>query len=289
MPPAKQPWFRFYVEATTDRKLRRLTPAQRWLWVAVLAAGKQSPRAGWLMLTERERFTTEDLADLAGMRGKDVDEGLARMSELGLLEEDDTVGALRIVAWAKRQYDSDDVTARTRKHRSGNGHEPDPPSNDGTLHQRSGNGEGTFRERQWNGPDTDTETETEPPPPTPSTSPVADPGSDGGGDVLERACTVLAVREADSLGGQIRSRSGWVRARTRALTIEHADEAARVLRNDPDLAFDRLARYLAGEHNVVDLKPWQACGQGECDEGWIAHVDDKGGTFLTACSCRSGS
>ena len=42
MPRVARPWFRFYVEAMRDPKMRRLSPAERWLWVAVLAACRES-------------------------------------------------------------------------------------------------------------------------------------------------------------------------------------------------------------------------------------------------------
>jgi len=173
MAPPKQPWFRFYVEACTDRKLRRLTPAERWLWVSVLAAAKQSAVEGFLLLTEREPLTVDDLADLAGMKPKEVQTGLDRMIDLGLLHHDSDVNALYVVAWANRQYASDDGSARTRKHRAGNV-PPDPvPTDDGTFHQRSRNGLATAKQRRRNGPDTETDTETEKTPAESSTSAVA--------------------------------------------------------------------------------------------------------------------
>ena len=71
MPRPARPWFRFYVEALSDRKLRRLTPAQRWLWVAVLGAARQSPIPGHLMVSEREPMDAHDLADKISGQIKD--------------------------------------------------------------------------------------------------------------------------------------------------------------------------------------------------------------------------
>ena len=143
MPPRKQPWFRFYTEAVSDRKLRRLSIGHRWLWVVVLAAAKQSEVEGMLMLTEREAMTVADLADLAGMKEREVTAGMEAMVRLGLLEVDRTLGCWVVVAWHKRQYASDDTTSRTRKHRSRNGPEPPPGNDDGTAMERSNNGDGT--------------------------------------------------------------------------------------------------------------------------------------------------
>ena len=119
MPRKKQPWFRFYTEAVGDPKLRRLPPAQRWLWVAVLAAARQSPVPGVLMLSERCPLTVADLADYASMRVKDVEAGMAAMDELGLTEFDSALNGWFVVRWSDRQYSSDDVTERTRRHRLG--------------------------------------------------------------------------------------------------------------------------------------------------------------------------
>lgn len=162
MAPRKQPWFRFYVEAMTDPKLRRLTPAQKWLWVVVLASAKQSHLEGWLMLTERESVTARDLADVAGMKLRDVEVGIQALEHLGLLRMDSHFGAWEVVAWQRRQYASDDVTTRTRKHRSKNTPGPSP-DNDGTPIERSKNGDATDQRQR-----TDTEPEKEPPPSPPS-------------------------------------------------------------------------------------------------------------------------
>lgn len=164
MAPRKQPWFRFYVEAVGDLKLARLTPAQKWLWVVVLAAAKQSAVEGWLLLSERVAMTTADLARMADMRERDVAAAVEAMEALGLIEFDSDIGAWRVVAWSRRQYESDNVTDRTRKHRSRN--------DDGTFHQRpkerSGNGDGTHQITE-----TDTEPETTPPTPPRTLTAVA--------------------------------------------------------------------------------------------------------------------
>jgi hypothetical protein len=69
--------------------------------------------------------------------------------DLGLLVPDPNLGALAVAKWDDRQYESDDATKRTRKHRAKN--------DDGTFHpppmERSRNGDGTHQS---------TETDTEP-------------------------------------------------------------------------------------------------------------------------------
>lgn len=118
MPRPARPWFRFYVEALSDRKLRRLTPAQRWLWVAVLGAARQSCIPGYLMVSEREPMDASDLADIAAMTVKDVEVALPKFEMAGMLTRNTDLNCWAVTAWDARQFESDDVTARTTKHRT---------------------------------------------------------------------------------------------------------------------------------------------------------------------------
>lgn len=115
MPRPARPWFRFYVEALSDRKLRRLTPAQRWLWVAILGAARMSPKPGALVVAD-EPLSDDEVADIAGMTVKEVRKAMPLYERAGMLHrEDDT---WRVTNWDSRQFESDDTTERTRKHRS---------------------------------------------------------------------------------------------------------------------------------------------------------------------------
>lgn len=120
MAPPKRPWFRFYTEALTDPKVRRLTPEERWLWVAILGAARQSPRPGWLMLTATIPLDFDDLAALAGMTVGRVVKGTDKMQDLGMIGYDTEVKAWFVPSWDDRQFESDDVAARTKKHRRKN-------------------------------------------------------------------------------------------------------------------------------------------------------------------------
>lgn len=142
MPRPARPWFRFYVEALSDRKLRRLTPTQRWLWVAVLGAARQSCIPGYLLVSEREPMEPADLADIAAVTVKDVVGALPRFEAAGMLHRDAQLDCWVVTAWNDRQFESDDVTARTTKHRS---------------KERSNDVPGTASESE-------SETETDPPP-----------------------------------------------------------------------------------------------------------------------------
>lgn len=118
MPPPARPWFRFYVEAFHDPKLRRLKPSERWLWCAVLGVARSSCISGFLLVSEREAYTAHDLADFAAMPEREVEQAMAKFEKVGLVTVDPDLVCWFVPRWSDRQYESDDVTKRTRKHRS---------------------------------------------------------------------------------------------------------------------------------------------------------------------------
>lgn len=148
MPRVARPWFRFYVEAMRDPKMRRLTPCQRWLWVAILSAARESHRPGFLFIAEDVAMSWDDLSDYAGMKLRDVEQAIDLMHELGMIRWDAMVGTWYVPAWHDRQYETDDTTQRTRKHRSNEDGRNVPTSSVGTS------------------PETEAETDTETPPPS---------------------------------------------------------------------------------------------------------------------------
>jgi hypothetical protein len=116
VPRKPQPWFRFYVEAFGDRKLLRLTPAQRWLWTAVLGAARESPEPGRLLIAEGLPMTRAELARYADVKLRDVDEGLALMQAMSMISMNgDEI--IEVTNWDQRQFESDNVTARTAAYR----------------------------------------------------------------------------------------------------------------------------------------------------------------------------
>lgn len=143
------PWFRFYAEAPSDRKVRRLKrPEQKWVWVCCLCLARQSPLPGFLLISDREPVTLEDLADLAGMPEPAVSKAVAAMQSVGLIERDDMLGAWFIPSWDSRQYPSDTSTDRVRAHRE---------RTEGTGMKRSKpvpeTADGTARNADWNAPE----------------------------------------------------------------------------------------------------------------------------------------
>lgn len=108
-------WLRLYTEIRNDRKLRRLSPAQRWLWVVILTIAKESPEPGSLLLSEGVPVTVEDLADDAAIPVDEVQQGIEAFITQKMLEQID--GVWRLVNWDKRQFSSDSSTERVRRHR----------------------------------------------------------------------------------------------------------------------------------------------------------------------------
>ena len=187
--PAR-PWFRMYTEALSDRKIRRLTPAHRWLWVAVLGAARMSPVPGVLLVGERDPMTAEDLADIAALPLRDVVNGLEVFVEAGMIELDDD-RAWCVVKWDDRQFETDNVTERTRKHRSKE-QRRNVPTNAETA------AEGTP-------PETETEADTEPVASTVVVSPPVPPTNDD--DVLIEVARARAARL-----GRLTPATKWIAA-----------------------------------------------------------------------------
>lgn len=115
MPRPVRPWFRFYTEAVSDRKLIRLSPEQRWIWVSILAAARESPSPGSLLIAPGVPMTTDELAEYAHVKHREVAKVLPMMVSLGMLVIDQSV--IHVPNFAHRQFESDNITARTRAHR----------------------------------------------------------------------------------------------------------------------------------------------------------------------------
>lgn len=74
----------------TNRKLRRLPVAQRWVYVAgVLAIASQSPLRGALLIADDEPATAEDIAQEATVKVADARAALSSFRKLGMLEVDE--------------------------------------------------------------------------------------------------------------------------------------------------------------------------------------------------------
>lgn len=111
------PWFRFYTEACGDRKMRRLKPEHRWLFVACLCAARQSPKPGWLMVGQSP-MDWDDLVDFAAMPLRAVEQGMDALQDAGLVQLAPGANCWFVPSWDRRQFVSDRSTERVRKHRA---------------------------------------------------------------------------------------------------------------------------------------------------------------------------
>lgn len=116
MPRKAMPWWRFYSSAPHDRKIRRLKPVERWVWVCTMCIASESPDRGVLLVAEGEPATEEDIADVAGVPIQVATSAVEHMLKLGLIAVHDS-GAWHVPAWGSRQFASDTSTTRTRKHK----------------------------------------------------------------------------------------------------------------------------------------------------------------------------
>ncbi|WDL96385.1 DnaD domain protein [Alicyclobacillus sp. ALC3] len=108
-------WFRFYTETIHDRKIRRLPPAQRWLWVTVLAIARSSPEPGRLLISEGVPVVVADLVDAAAITRKDVNAGLQAFTEQNMLTVEN--GVYVVSHWDERQFSADSSKERVRRYR----------------------------------------------------------------------------------------------------------------------------------------------------------------------------
>jgi len=144
-------WFRFYTEAISDKKLRRIARDNNesmahviGVWTIVLAMASDSPQRGKLLISDDVPATIDDIADAAGCN---VTATFQKLLVTGLV----TVtcnNVYEVPAWDKRQFDSDNSTKRVQELRERR--KSAKKDENETLQQRSGNA-----------PDTDTDTDTE--------------------------------------------------------------------------------------------------------------------------------
>lgn len=160
MPRRRMTWFRFYVEAPADRKLRRMRPEHRWVWVCVLCAARQSPTPGELWVADGEPLTLDELADLAAVTVKTAAAAVDQMTALGLIAGTDP---WTVPTWHDRQFESDSSTDRANasKQRRSNVATTLPA----TPQRRSRNG-------RSNAPETETDNRYFPPTPLLNPQPV---------------------------------------------------------------------------------------------------------------------
>jgi hypothetical protein len=148
-------WFRFYTEAISDKKLRRIARDNNesmahvlGVWTIVLSMASDSPKRGRLLISNEVPATIDDINDAAGCNVTATFQKLL-VTELVTVDVTDDGQTVYVVpAWDKRQFESDSSATRVRRHRERK-----------KATQNSANV--TEVKRYSNAPDTDTDTDTE--------------------------------------------------------------------------------------------------------------------------------
>lgn len=87
-----------------SRTLRRLTPSERWCFVAgVLCLAGESPIRGALLIAEGVPATVEDIADQAGVSKSVAKSTIDKLIGLRKLEQDNDLGCLIVMRWHTHQ------------------------------------------------------------------------------------------------------------------------------------------------------------------------------------------
>lgn len=238
MAPPRRPWFRFYVETFSDEEIRKLTPAERWAWAAVLGLARKSPVAGALLDKAGEPITDDVIADFAKVKPAEVKSMVARMVKLGSLHRE--AGTLVVVKWDTRQFESDDVAARVAKHRSSNALGNDDVTPNGGVDETVSPSVVL--------PEVQSSTEVDK---SSSSEPLSRPtGSEEEDPRLSECWRLLAKADAEAFiakGGTIRSKTWFTSAAENRQAI-YGEQAVKLLGEHPDLTGAELAdRILAGQ------------------------------------------
>lgn len=118
-------WFRFYSSTIHDQKLKRIAremsvrvPEALGRWAILLSLASDSPQRGKLLLAETQPIRIEDLADAFDTTEADAALWMDQFKAKAMVSVRGSCWV--IVNWDKRQFASDDVTQRVRKHRTRN-------------------------------------------------------------------------------------------------------------------------------------------------------------------------
>lgn len=106
-----KPWFRVYNSILNDPKILGLSLDNQAIFVKLLAVSNLHNSGGSLP-------KLEVISKIIGVRVDKVRTAIASMVAAELIDEDKAESVLTIHGWCKRQYESDDANARSRRHRS---------------------------------------------------------------------------------------------------------------------------------------------------------------------------
>lgn len=122
-PQLATPWFRFYSEVLSDRKIQRISKTLKQpmalivgVWATILALANDSPRRGKLLITEGVPVTIEEISAICGLSENECRVILQAFTEMKMLYLDEN-STYTVTQWDNRQFTSDNSTERVRRHR----------------------------------------------------------------------------------------------------------------------------------------------------------------------------
>ncbi len=205
-----------HTKTGTHRKIRRLTPAERWALVfGAWAIAAESPVRGALLIADGIRATAEDVAEQATVSVPVARSALGKAGDLGLLYEDTELQCLVVHDFAEWNPEPKaDATGAERqrrfreRHRNG---EVTPVARDAT--------------RNANAPEVKKKGSNTPP------SPPSEGGRQRSRDRWEKEMDSWARQNfPDHAPAVIRDHVGWIRLARREPTVEEI--AARLARSE---------------------------------------------------------
>ncbi|HOB44081.1 MAG TPA: hypothetical protein PKH75_13020 [Bacillota bacterium] len=271
-------WFRLYAEFATDPKIQSMSETfqRRYIMFLCLKCNGELEK-----LTEEEiccalRITTEEL--------RETKEAFIRK---GFIDEN-----YRIIAWEKRQYVSDNVNDRVKKHREKMKQECNVTE---TFQHQNGNVSVTP-------PDTDTDTDTD----TDNTPPISPPTGDGVGNPKNQN-----LEKPDPIETELFGDGGlwnlWLTSRRG--TKDEVRKAYRAVRRAGNVAAIRTgveeymrsayvtSRIEVGETSTIKTLPawlrakrWEEIGTGAWDEPcftWKARYKGNGSNYVGPCKAAN--
>jgi hypothetical protein len=116
------PWFRFYSEALNDRKIARVVRISgqpkalvMGVWLTLLCLANDSPVRGCLMISEDMWLDEDEIMADTGLDPVTFGKVIGAFRQLGMVSISQ---GYELPNWDKRQFSSDNSTARVRKYRA---------------------------------------------------------------------------------------------------------------------------------------------------------------------------
>jgi hypothetical protein len=102
----RRSWIKLYTNVVFGSTSKELLPAERWVWIGLLALAGDSFVDGFVCLSETLGYTNEQLADILGVEIEVLAAALSKMTATGKIEIDPK-NKISILNWKKYQSEYD--------------------------------------------------------------------------------------------------------------------------------------------------------------------------------------